>query len=106
MKNATVNAKGFVFNGGGSIENCTLTTDGSSKAPADAAPFCCVAASNNRTVTVKNSTLTATNCNAIEIYPTGGIVIVTDSTVTGNCYKHPLYDANDNCSIIINGVEQ
>ena len=106
MKNATVNAKGFVFNGGGSIENSTITTDGSSKAPADAAPFCCVAASNNRTVTVKNSTLTATNCNAIEVYPTGGEVIVTGSTVTGACYKHPLYDANDKCSITIDGVEQ
>lgn len=106
MKNATVNAKGFVFNGGGSIENCTITTDGSSKAPADAAPFCCVAASNDRTVTVKNSTLTATNCNAIEVYPTGGEVIVTGSTVTGACYKHPLYDANDKCSITIDGVEQ
>ena len=106
MKDATVNAKGFIFNGGGSIENSTLTTDGSSKAPADAAPFCCVAASNNRTITVKNSTLTATNCNAIEVYPTGGIVTVTGSTVTGTCYKHPLYDASYNCSITINGVEQ
>jgi hypothetical protein len=106
MKNATVNAKGFIFNGGGSIENCTLTTDGSSKAPAAAAPFCCVAASNDREVTVTNSTLTATNCNAIEIYPTGGIVTVTGSTVNGACYKHPLYDAQDSCSITIDGVEQ
>jgi hypothetical protein len=106
MKNAIVNAKGFIFNGGGSIESCTLTTDGTSKAPADAAPFCCVAASKNREVTVKNSTLTATNCNVIEIYPTGGIVTVTDSTVNGSCYKHPLYDDTNNCSITFDGVEQ
>jgi hypothetical protein len=106
MKNATVNAKGFVFNGGGSIENSTITTDGSSKAPFDAAPFCCVAASNGRTITVTGSTLTATNCNVIEIYPTGGIVTVTDSTVNGSCYKHPLYDDTNNCSITFDGVEQ
>jgi predicted ribosomally synthesized peptide with SipW-like signal peptide len=106
MKNAIVNAKGFIFNGGGSVESCALTTDGTSKAPADAAPFCCVAASHNREVTVKNSTLTATNCNVIEIYPTGGIVTVTDSTVNGSCYKHPLYDDTNNCSITFHGVEQ
>jgi hypothetical protein len=106
IKNATINAKGFIFNGGGSIENSVLTTDGSSKAPFDDAPFCCVAVSGNRTATVTGSTLTATNCNAIEVYPTGGVVTVVDSTVTGACYKHPLYDANGKCSITINGVEQ
>lgn len=108
MKNATVNAKGFIFNGGGSIENSILTTDGSSKAPFGAAPFCCVAASNGKTVTVKNSTLTATNCNAIEVYPTGGTVTVVGSTVNGTCYKHAA-DANHQgavISITIDGVEQ
>jgi hypothetical protein len=65
IKNATINAKGFIFNGGGSIENSVLTTDGSSKAPFGDAPFCCVAVSGNRTATVTGSTLTATNCNAI-----------------------------------------
>lgn len=108
IKNATINAKGFAFNGGGSIENSTLTTDGSSKAPFDAAPFCCIAATNGRTVTVKNSTLTATNCNAIEVYPSGGTVTVVGSTVNGACYKHAL-DANHQdavVSITIDGVEQ
>lgn len=106
IKNATINAQGFIFNGGGSIENSTLTTDGSSKAPASAAPFCCVAASYNRTVTVTNSTLTATNCNAVEVYPSGGIVTITGSTVTGTCYVHPLYTSATCGSITIDGVEQ
>jgi hypothetical protein len=108
LKNATVNAKGFIVNGGGSVENSALTTDGSSKAPFAEAPFCCVAASHGRTVTVTNSTLTATNCNAIEVYPTGGTVTVVGSTVNGTCHKYAA-DANHQgavISITIDGVEQ